>query len=202
MSHDLHTWQHMLNCTMQRTAQLQRGCKGPGHLLLGAAESEVAAPRAADAAAAAAAKQPAKQTACPAAAAAAKWRRQYNACSICLRISGAHSSPRPALAVSCTRTEVVHLREHAHDARRLTSTAASMAWPTSLASIFRRPCWSPCTMSTVDPLQNTGTRCCVSGANCNVHCMACIAETVAGVRAIPGYVEGGRISKINLLDRK
>jgi hypothetical protein len=61
------------SCTMQRTAQPQRWCHGAGHLLLSAAESEVAAPRAADAAAAAAAKQPAEQTA-SAAAAAAKWR--------------------------------------------------------------------------------------------------------------------------------
>ena len=49
------------------------GARGPGHLLLSAAEFEVAAPRAADAAAAAA-EQPAKQPA-SAAAAAAKWRR-------------------------------------------------------------------------------------------------------------------------------
>jgi hypothetical protein len=169
-----------VSCTMQRTIQPQRWRKGACHLLLRAAEAEVAAPRAADAAAATTAEQPAEQTACAAAAAAAKWRCQYNACSICLRISGTHCSPRPALAVSCTRTEAVHLHEHAEDARRLASTAASMAWPTSLASIFRRPCWSPCTMSTVDPLQKPGTRCCVSGANCNVNYMPCIAEMPAG----------------------
>ena len=73
-----------------------------------------------------------------------------------------------------------------------------MAWPTSLASIFRRPCWSPCTMSTVDPLRRQGH--CVGGLKCKVHWMLCIAEASSGYCAIPGYVEGGRIREINLLD--